>query len=195
MSSYASKRAITDTGEEVILNDNGTWSLSSELIKIKKTIKINRKKFTKPKTSSFLLKSVKNDSAFWINTNKWKFKKATGNSDAEYELQLKGKDLYGMVIAEGIQVEREALINLAISNARNAAPDVKVIEKEYRTVNGKKIIYMKMQGTIQSIKFTYLGYYYSDKTGSTQLLTYTASNLVEKYKPEIFNLKSGLVTK
>ncbi len=100
-----------------------------------------------------------------------------------------------MVIAEGIQVEREALINLAISNARNAAPDVKVIEKEYRTVNGKKIIYMKMQGTIQSIKFTYLGYYYSDKTGSTQLLTYTASNLVEKYKPEIFDLLNGLVTK
>ena len=46
---------------------------------------------------------------------------------------------------------------------------------------------MQMDGTIQGIKFSYFGYYYSDKSGSTQLLVYTASNLADKYKIEIEN--------
>ena len=195
ITSYASQRAITDTGEEVILNNDGTWQLSSNNQKILIKIGINKNKFTKPKSSSFLLKSIKNNSAYWINTNKWAFKKATGNSESEYGLQLKGKDLYGMTIAEGVEIELEALTDIAISNAKNAAPDIKVVKKEYRMVNGKKVIYMEMRGTIKSIKFTYLGYYYSDKSGSTQLITYTATNLVEKYKSEIFDLLNGLTTK
>ena len=96
-----------------------------------------------------------------------------------------GEDLYGMTITEGIEVEVEALSDLAISNAKSAAPDINVAKKEYSMVNGKKVIYMEMRGTIKSIKFTYLGYYYSDKSGSTQLITYTATNLVEKYQSDI----------
>lgn len=194
MTSYASQRAITDTGEEIILNDDGTWQLSNNSQITSKTIGTNKKNFTKPKESSFLLKSIKNNSAYWINTNKWAFKKATGNPEAEYELQLKSEDLYGMIIAEGIEIELEALTDLAISNAKSAAPDINVVKKEYRMVNGKKVIYMEMRGTIQSIKFTYLGYYYSDKSGSTQLITYTATNLIEKYQSDIFDLLNGLVT-
>ena len=49
-----------------------------------------------------------------------------------------------------------------------------------------------MDGTIQGIKFSYFGYYYSDKSGSTQLLAYTASNLADKYKIEIENFLNGL---
>jgi hypothetical protein len=46
---------------------------------------------------------------------------------------------------------------------------------------------MEMLGTIQGVKFKYLGYYYSDDSGSTQYLTYTGANLVEKYQTDIEN--------
>ena len=192
--SYASQKAITDKGEEVILHDDGTWEYSDKEKKPTKTIETSKEKFEKPKSSSFLLKSTKNNSAYWINTDKWSFEKATGNPAAEYQFKLKGKDLYAMAITEGIEVSLESLADLALTNARNAAPDAKIRTQEYRVVNGNKVIYMEISGTIQGIKFTYLGYYYSDASGSTQLTTYTASNLVDKYKSEINDFLNGLVT-
>jgi hypothetical protein len=192
--SYASQKAITDKGEEVILHDDGTWEYSDKEKKPTKTIETSKEKFEKPKSSSFLLKSTKNNSAYWINIDKWSFEKATGNSAAEYQFKLKGKDLYAMAITEGIEVSLESLADLALTNARGAAPDAKIVRQEYRVVNGNKVIYMEISGTIQSIKFTYLGYYYSDASGSTQLTTYTASNLVDKYKSEINDFLNGLVT-
>lgn len=160
-----------------------------------KAINTNKTKFKKPESSEFILKSKNNNSAFWIDTDKWSFKKATGNTDAEYELELKGNDLYGMVITEAIHIPVESLTDVALTNARSAAPDAVITEKEYRYVNGNKVIYMEMSGTIQGMKITYLGYYYSDSSGSTQFLTYTGSNLVGKYKTEITDLLNGLALK
>ena len=192
--SYASQKAITDTGEEVILNRDGTWEYSDNAQKATKIIEITKKKFERPRNSSFLLKSIKNKSAYWINTDKWSFGKAKDNTEAEYQFQLKSKDLYGVAITEGIEISLEPLADIAFSNARSVAPDAKIVRQEYRVVNGKKVIYMEINGTIQSVKFTYLGYYYSDASGSTQLITYTATNLVDKYKSEINDFLNGLVT-
>jgi hypothetical protein len=192
--SYASQKAITDTGEEVILNSDGTWEYSNNAQKATNIIETNKKKFERPRDSSFLLKSIKNNSAYWINTDKWSFRKAKDNTEAEHEFKLKGKDLYGMALTEGIEISLKSLADIAFSNAQGAAPDAKIVRQEYRLVNGKKVIYMEINGTIQSIKFTYLGYYYSDASGSTQLITYTATNLVDKYKSEINDFLNGLVT-
>lgn len=87
---YAVQKAITDTGEEVTLNSDGTWRYSQSSSNIESVITTNKTKYKKPDDSSFLLKSTKNNSAFWVNTIRWSFKKATNNAEAEYEFQLKG---------------------------------------------------------------------------------------------------------
>jgi hypothetical protein len=192
--SYASQKAITDTGEEVILNSDGTWEYSDKARKATKIIETNEKKFKKPVDSSFLLKSTKNNSAYWINTDKWIFKKRKDMSSAEYEFRLKGKDVYGRAINEEMRVSIESLGNIALMNAQKAAPDSKIVKQEFRIVNGNKVLYMEINGSIQGIKFTYLGHYYSDTSGTTQLVAYTGTNLVDKYRLEINNFLNGLVT-
>lgn len=190
--SYAAQQAVTDTGEVVILNDDGTWTLSAESEKALIELTTNKTPFKKPNSASFLLKSTKNNSAFWLNTKIWSFTKNTENKDAEYEFKLKGKDLYAMAITERVEIAAESLADIALSNARSVAPDIRIIKKEYRIVNGKKVIYMEMSGTLQSIKVTYLSYYFSSPSGSTQLVTYTGSSLVNGYKNEILDLLNGL---
>lgn len=192
--SYASQKAITDTGEEVILKGDGTWEYSDKAQKATNIIETNKKIFERSRDSSFLLKSTKNNSAYWINTDKWSFRKGKNSTEAEYVFQLKGKDLHAMAISEGVEIPLESLGNIALTNARKVAPDSKSVKQEFRIVNGKKVLYMEINGTIQGIKFTYLGYYYSDVSGSTQLVTYTGSNLVDKYKSEIDDFLNGLVT-
>ena len=192
--SYAGQTAVTDTGEKVILNSDGTWAYADKAPKPAEKIDMNKKKFEKPKDSTFLLKSTRNNSAYWLNTAKWSFAKTQADAAAEYRFQLKGKDLYGMVITEGIEMPLESLAEIAVTNARGAAPDAKMIMQEYRVVNGKKLIYMEFKGTIKGVKFIYHGYYYSNSSGSTQMVAYTAANAVAKYESEMTDFLNGLVT-
>jgi len=188
---YASKKAVTDEGEIVILDNDGTWQYEQpESIKTRKIL-LNQKLYKKGKKATFTLKSKVNDSQFSIDPKVWAFKKGDDSDSSEYNFKLKGGDLYGMAITEGIEVELLNLPQLALQNAKDAAPNIKIIKQEYRIVNGHKVIYMEMQGTIQGIKFKYLGYYYSDKSGSTQYITYTGSSLVKKYESEIEKFLNG----
>jgi len=191
--SYASQKAITDTGDEVILNSDGTWKYSDNAQGATKNIETSKKIFVKPKTSSFLLKSQTNKSAYWINTKKWSFRKAKLNDEAEYEFRLKGSDLHGMSITEGVEIDIDYLANIALENAQDAAPDAKIVRQEYRIVNGHKVIYLEISGATQGIQFTYLGYFYSDSSGTTQLIVFTGTKVVDKYRSEIYDFLNGLV--
>ena len=187
----AGQRAVTDEGNIVILNSNGTWQYESPGIIKQLEIKTNNAIFKKGSKSTFRLKSKKNKSSFWINPKKWSFKKAEDVNQAEYDFQLPGTDLYGMAITEKIEIDLDNLCKIALENAKGAAPDSKIVIQEYRIVNGNKVMYMEIEGTMQGIKFKYLGYYYSDSFGSTQYITYTGSNLVDLYKQDIKKFLNG----
>jgi hypothetical protein len=189
----ADQTAITDTGDKIILSSDGTWKYANKPQNAPRAIERNTRRFEAAKDSTFLLKSTRNNSGYLINPAKWSFEKTDAAQAREYRFQLKGKDLYGMAITEGIQIPLENLVEIALSNAQSAAQDAKLIMKEYRVVNGKQIIYMVMDGTLKGIHFTYHGYYYSDSNGSTQLVAYTASNLVQKYKSDMDDFLNGLI--
>ena len=63
----AGQRAVTDEGDIVILNNDGTWKYES-IDKPKSTeIRVNKSTFKKNSTLTFLIKSGKNKSAVWIS--------------------------------------------------------------------------------------------------------------------------------
>jgi len=190
---HAQIKAITETGEEVILYDDGTWKYTKKSDQKNKDIKTNPQEFKKSKNSTFLLKSTKLNIGIWLNPKKWKFEKSIQNPDAEYELQLKGEDLYGMVITEKIKIPLLNLKNIAFENGRAAIPDLQIIKQEYRTINGLKVLMLKMEGSLQGINLTYYGYYFSNSNGTVQLLTYTSQDLVKEYFEDIEELLNGFV--
>lgn len=189
---FAQKKAVTETGEEVVLYDNGKWEYINVEDNDSQTIKENSTKFCKGSDSTFLLKSKKINVGLWLDPKKWNFKNAQNNPEAEYEFQLKGEDLYGMFISEKIEIPVESLSEIAFTNAKNVAPDMKVISKEYRIVNGQKVICMHMNGTLQGMKFSYFGYYFSNEKGSLQLLMYTSQNLLKSYMSEVERFLNGM---
>ena len=60
-------------------------------------------------------------------------------------------------------------------------------------VNGLKVLNLHMEGTIQGMKFSFYGYYYSSANGSVQLVTYTGKNLFNDYKDDIELFLNGIV--
>ena len=97
------------------------------------------------------------------------------------------------MISEKIEIPLETLKSVALTNAKSVAPDIKIINEEYRTVNGLKVLMIQMNGTTQGIKISYYGYYFSNSSGTVQLLTYTSQNLMDSLKNESDKLLNGLV--
>lgn len=160
---------------------------------MQKEIKLNETKFFKDLKSTFVVKSQKVNIGIAINPKKWKFSKGESNDASEYSFEKKGEDLYAMLISEKVVIPLESLKSIAIENAKIAAPDIKIIKEEYRIVNGIKVLMIQMGGTIQGLKFTYYGYYYSDVSGTIQLLAYTGENLFHQYEKDIELFLNGLV--
>jgi hypothetical protein len=191
--SFSQIRGITETGDEVLLFQDGTWTYVNDSSATIEEIKLNETIFEKSSSLTFLVKSTKLNIGIWIDPKVWGFSKNSDVEAAEFQFQKKGEDLYGMLISEKIQIEIESLKEIALINARSAAPDVKVIHEEYRMVNGTKVLMMQMAGTIQGIKFIYYGYYYSNANGTIQFLTYTSNDLLPAYLSDIELFLNGLV--
>ncbi len=189
----AQTRAITDTGQEVVLHSNGTYSYVNEEDAAAVNIPVNPENFSKSSNASFLLKSKKMNVGFYLDPKLWSFGESRDNPDAEYEVVLKGEDLYAVIITEKIEVPLETLKSVALDNARQIAPDIKVVQQEYRTVNGQKVLYLQLDGTMDGMKISYSGYFYSDASGTVQFITFTSQNLVEEYREMSQQLINGLV--
>jgi hypothetical protein len=189
---FAQITAITSNGDEVVLYDNGTWKYANKEESQSEVVAENKTLYVKSKDATFPLKSKTVNAVINIDPKKWTFKKGDDGAAAEYQLQMKAGDAYGMLITERIEIPIESLKKIAFDNAKNVAPDIAVVKQEYRTVNGTKVFFMQMNGTIQGIKFSYLGYYYSSTTGTVQFLTYTSQNLLSDYESELMALLNGI---
>lgn len=193
-SAYAQIKAVTDKGEEVILNNDGTWKYAS--IKPAYDTRLDTPKLTKDAGATFLLKGGKVKYGLWLDPKKWSFKAVTGEDDSpiEYSLSLKKESGYCMIIPEEMELSLEVLQSAAMINAKSAAPDVHVVREETRKVNGNIVKHLELRGTVEGIKFVYFGYYYTGSIGTVQLVCYTSESLFPKYKLELETLLNGFTT-
>lgn len=174
-------KAITESGDELFLYQDGTWEYANDNLIDGSQIPVSEQEYLKDENSTFLVKSKVLDVGIWINPKTWSFSKGTDEDAFEFQFQKKGDDLYGMLIAERIEIPVETLRGIALDNAKAVAPDIKIVNEEYRTVNGTQVLMMQMVGSIQGMKVKYDGYYYSNSNGTIQLLTYTGLSLHDDY--------------
>jgi len=189
----AQQMGVTDTGDKVVLYSDGRWVYAEKDSLRADDIPTNPKGFKKDKSADFLLKSTRTTAGFWLNPKTWTYTTPEDGAAAEYELDHKNGSLYALAITEHLDLPLTSLGNIALQNAREAAPDVKVTQKEYRTVNGKKVLMMRMVGTIQEIRFSYFGYYYTGHGISIQYLVYSSESFMEDNLSAVEDLLNGLV--
>jgi hypothetical protein len=190
--------ALTENGKQVILFNNGTWKYSADSTLGKKnrtdTIKMNPAKFSKSGDATFLAKSNTVNVGVYVDPDKWTLKTHNENeSNPEYRFSLKSGDGYAMLETEKTPIGLEAMRNIALINAQKAAIDARITKQEYRIVNNKRILFLEISGTIQGIKFKYMGYYFSNEKGTTQLLSYTSEAMYNDANKEMETFLNGLV--
>ena len=100
-------------------------------------------------------------------------------------------DAYLRIITERVQIESDSLRDVALTNARNTAPDVQLDSETWRTENGLRTLLVKYTGRASGIRFTFLNQMYSDSNGTVQLAGWTGSNLFEEFRSDFLELFSG----
>lgn len=191
-SAGAQQTATTEDGKKVLLHDNGKWEYAKENAD-STTGQSQLKSYTRSAAAKTLAKSKKNNFAVWYDNKKWKIDEDPNNEASEFAFRLLKGDGYAMAITERIEIGMENFKEMALGNARNAAPDIEVEKEEDRKVNGILIKFIQMSGTIKGIKFTYAGYYCSNESGSIQLLSFTGKSLFKTYQKDFEELLNGLV--
>lgn len=184
-------KATTEDGRTVLLNPNGSWRYSEDR-KASAREDVNFPQFFKPESATVLLKGKRVKYGLWYDRSKWLLDQNIDNTSAEYELTHVEGDRYVVIIPERLQIPLETLGIAAIANAKKAAPDTRITFEEKRIVNGKEILCLRMDATIQGISVSYINYYYSGKAGAVQLMTYTGQNLIEEYQSDMMDLLNGL---
>ena len=190
--SVAQQTATTSDGKTVILNEDGTWKYDET----KSTnILFNDSllpKFSKPISSKTLLKSQRTNHAVWYNSLKWSTVDVKPTEASEYLFKLKDRDGYCLTVVEKIEIPVENFREIILKSLRmRGAEQMEIVKEEYRMVNGQRVLHMQFDASSKGIKFTYTGYYYSNETGTTQLLCYTGKNLFKDYKQDFENMLNG----
>lgn len=180
-------RAKTDAGREVVLNADGTWKYATESAP-KSPVSAG---FNKSVSARKLFKPDRGNFTLWYDDTKWQMS-LKPDEPGSTTFTLKRGDGYGVFIVEELGMPLASLKRIALSNAKEAAPDAKIVFEETRVVNGKELLCMKIDGTIEEIPFRFYGYYYAGKEGTVQLLTYTGQSLFEKYEQDFLAFINGL---
>lgn len=184
MPAWAQEKATTDSGKKILVFPDGTWKPDTE-----KPAPAGQTALPAGSTAKLAINRGK--SALFYNPKKWKVEKEEegGRSSLEH---TEG-DGYSIIITERVEIPLEGLKKIALSNAKEAAPDAQIVFEDKKRVNGKDFLVLKLKGTISELPFFYYGYYYSGKEGTIQALTYTAQNLFDEFKPDFEELLNGLV--
>jgi hypothetical protein len=180
-------KATTDTGQVVLLFPDGTWKYKSAVAEPGAP---NKGHVKSPAATERL---VLNGGKVSLSFDPKKWQKAKGEEPAMQGFTHLRGDGYAKLIYERLQMPLATLKQVALANAKEAAPDLKVVSEEKRVVNGRQVLCMQLKGTIQGIPFVYLAYYYAGKEGSIQVLTFTGENLFSEYRTDFEEFLNGLV--
>jgi hypothetical protein len=178
-------RATTEDGRKVLLYPDGKWKYAPAAPSGRAP-----RSYARAAAATEGIDLLRGGMTLFVDPGKWR--RTPSEDPTRISFRHSTGEAYGMVLAERLAVPLPRLKEIAVSNAREAAPDVKVTFEEPRRVNELDVLAMQMEGTIQGVPFTYYGYYFSGPQGSVQLLTYTGSNLFAEYKPEFEDFLNGL---
>ncbi|WP_417430547.1 hypothetical protein [Halpernia sp.] len=187
-------KAITDDGQEVVLLADKTWKFVNESDeKALKTLNENPDVFNKNKSATFLVKSKRLNVGVYINPSKWSFKNATETA-LEYTFIQKDGNGYALSSANKSDIANYTIYkDIILNSLSKVAAFYRFIESDIRTVNGKKILYVRYKANVDNLDMEFVGYYFISDKGVTQLVCYSSEKRFEEFLPGFMELLNGFV--
>lgn len=190
---HAEQRAVTEKGDEVVLEDDNTWHYVKAPPPDASAPPVNPATFSRPRDASFPVRSTRNGAVLWLDPKKCSFeKRPPTNADAEYGFKCSGRDVMGLMINERIGVPMDRLQEAVLHNIRKNASEAEVVRREIRHVNGRDVLFLQVNATVNGMKVTYFAYLHGDDQGTTQVFAFTAQAIASARASFVEEFLDGL---
>lgn len=100
-------------------------------------------------------------------------------------------EVFFRVVTERSELPLTSMPEIALTNAKTADPNAKVVRKGWRTVNGARVLVLQIDATYGGVPIVFLGHYYSDKAGTIQVVGWFTRNLLDQHRGTIDSVVSG----
>ena len=181
-------KAITDTGDEIILLDDKTWRYKIE----KNKLDLNtNKKTSETNNSNQLIKSNIGDFGVSINPNTIKTNSYSFNKDAEFTFASKNGKFWALFMTEKISFPLKFLKDLKIKSMKDKIESFEILKEDERIVNGMKIMHVQLKGTSKNFNFVYCIYFASSESSTSQLFSYCLESDFENNRENMYKFLDG----
>ncbi len=181
-------KAITDTGDEIILLDNKTWRYKIEKNKIDFD---TNKNSSETNNSNSLIKSDIGDFGVNINPNIIKTNSYSFNKDAEFTFVSKDGKFWALFMTEKISVPLKFIKDFKIKSMKEKTDSLEILQEDDRIVNGMKIMHVKLKGTSKNFNFIYCIYFASSDSSTSQLFSYCLESDFENNRENMYKFLNG----
>ena len=173
------QRARTADGKDVVLRADGTWAYLRE--------------YKKDKGATEVWTGKRGTYAVSLRPEVWRKqdKQRSDPPERDFTFAHKDGDIGAVVNHERLETSAAGLKKMVTENMRAIDKDAKVVLDETRTVNGKEVLCLAFDVTIDGTKFTFFGYYHTGGEGTTQLVTWTGQKLFKELRPEMEAFLNG----
>ncbi|MDF0719953.1 hypothetical protein P0M11_08065 [Kaistella sp. PBT33-4] len=185
------QKAVTESGKEVVLLDDRTWRFVHESDSTAlETIVQNKAEFTRDAKATSSVQSANLNVAVYHDPKKWKTA-ASGLQNIEY-LFIGPDHIFATLTADRSRIPNLRIVkDVVISNVRQATDYFRLKESEYRTVNGRRMLYLRYIANLKGLDFEYAGYYFINDSGFAMVVAYTMQQDFEAKFPEIQKFLNG----
>ena len=153
------------------------------------TTALDPNEYRVPETANHSVEFLNGRATITMDSARWK--PAKSDEPGRLNFHHSSGDIQAMVIAERVAIPIDKLKAIAFNNAKEVSKDVKIAEEARRKVNGVEVALMRLEGSVEGVPFTYLGYYYGGDQGAIQVITYTGRNLFQEHRREMEEFLNG----
>ena len=90
-------------------------------------------------------------------------------------------------------VDLKALIEQTVDDAATVSSQVRLVSQEFRTVNDRFLLFVRIDGLLQNQNYTYYSYYRKAPDHTLQLTVYAPREVFLSFQAQIADLLNGLV--
>jgi hypothetical protein len=103
--------------------------------------------------------------------------------------------MWAATVAERAEIPAIRLMDLALQNARTVATDLALRGRARRVIGGVAFETQEFEGQVEGISMWFYGFYYSDSSGSYQMIAWTTKNLRDAHRNAAAGFASGFIPK
>jgi hypothetical protein len=130
----------------------------------------------------------------FYNEEKWKsISPKEINANAELCIANKELQIYAFLVTEKTSLTLSNLRQALVFQLRRVTSELNIVNEELRNVNGKEILCIRLNATVNNYDLVYQWYIYTSDQGAVQYLVFTDKDTYEQNENEFDYILNGLV--